>query len=317
MEPAIKTEKLTKIYGNPAKNTIKAIDELTIDVPGGEVFGFLGPNGAGKTTTIYMLLGILKPTSGRGELLGKPLGDRGAKEKVGFLPESPTLHLHHTGLSLLDYYGELLNMDRSKRKSRAEEMLELVGLKDVKHKPVNTYSKGMIQRLGLAQSLINSPELLILDEPTANLDPIGRKEVKDILMNIREDKKTIFISSHILAEIESICDRVCILNKGKLIKTGTVEELTREKGKIEIKTENLPAESVEKIKTLGANVIEKEGKNIITLENKEQEFGIIEIIREKQCPLISINERKNTLEEIFYSTVKGEKNEDHSRNNQG
>ena len=307
MNPAIKTEKLTKIYGTAGSNSKKAVNELTMTVPGGEVFGFLGPNGAGKTTTIYMLLGILKPTEGMGELLGKPLGDRKAKEKVGFLPESPTLHLHHTGLSLLDYYGELLNMDKQKRKSRAEEVLELVGLKDVKNNLVKSYSKGMVQRLGLAQALINEPDLLILDEPTANLDPIGRKEVKDLLLKIKNDaKKTIFISSHILAEIESICDRVCILNKGKLVKTGKIEELTEDKGKIEIKTKGLTEDTVGKIRDLRAEVSSKNGENIITLENKENESAIIDIIREGNCPLISINEGKSTLEEIFYSTVKGE-----------
>lgn len=301
---AIKTDKLTKIYGN---SNIKAVDDFTLQVMEGEVFGFLGPNGAGKTTTIYMLLGILKPTSGTGTILGKPLGDRDAKKKLGFLPESVNLHLHHTALSLLDYYGELLDMEPAYRKKRAEEVLEIVGLKDVKNNFINTYSKGMTQRLGLAQAILNEPDLLILDEPTANMDPIGRKEVKDLLHIIRDMKKTIFISSHILSDVESMCDRVCILNKGKLIKTGKIDELTTEKGKTEIRTKGITEEVKDKIKSLGAEFELKGDEQIIFVKDKDREFGVIEILRHNDCPLLSISQSKNTLEEIFYSAVKGEK----------
>jgi ABC-2 type transport system ATP-binding protein len=307
MELAIKTDKLTKIYGYTRKeDAVRAVNELSMEVPKGEAFGFLGPNGAGKTTTIYMLLGILKPTSGNGKLLGKPLGNAKAKEKLGFLPESVTLHLHHTGLSLLDYYGELLNMEGAKRKKRALEVLEQVGLKDAGNKLITSYSKGMVQRLGLAQALISDPDLLILDEPTANLDPIGRKEVKDLLLNIKEQKKTIFISSHILSDVESICDRVCILKGGRLIKTGTIEELTRAKDKVEIRTKDLSTVAIEKIKNLGCEVNIKQDEIQILLDNKEKEFGVIEIIRQSDCPLLSISQDKDTLEDIFYTAVKGE-----------
>lgn len=222
MDYAIETEKLTKIYQN---SKVKAVDEQDLRVPSGEVFGYLGPNGAGKTTTIYMLLGILKPTSGDGKILGKPLGSREAKERIGFLPESATMHLHHSGYSLLQYYGALLNMDPGKLKGRAEHVLEIAGLSKAMHQNIETYSKGMMQRLGIAQAILNDPDLLILDEPTANLDPIGRKEVKDLLMSIKEHGKTIFISSHILSDIEQLCDRIAILNEGKLVRSGTIAEL--------------------------------------------------------------------------------------------
>lgn len=222
MDYAIETEKLTKVYQN---SKVKAVDEQDLRVPSGEVFGYLGPNGAGKTTTIYMLLGILKPTSGDGKILGKPLGSREAKERIGFLPESATMHLHHSGYSLLHYYGSLLNMDPGKLKGRAEHVLEIAGLSKAMHQNIETYSKGMMQRLGIAQAILNDPDLLILDEPTANLDPIGRKEVKDLLMSIKDHGKTIFISSHILSDIEQLCDRIAILNEGKLVRSGTIEEL--------------------------------------------------------------------------------------------
>jgi ABC-2 type transport system ATP-binding protein len=222
MEYAIETDKLTKVYLN---STVRAVDEQTLKVPSGAVFGFLGPNGAGKTTTIYMLLGILKPTSGDGKILDKPLGSREAKERIGFLPESATMHLHHSGFSLLQYYGALLNMDLKTLKNRAEQVLEMAGLSKAMHQNITTYSKGMLQRLGIAQAILNDPDLLILDEPTANLDPIGRKEVKDLLVSIKAHGKTIFISSHILSDIEQLCDRVAILNEGKLIRSGTLEEL--------------------------------------------------------------------------------------------
>jgi len=227
MNYAIETEKLTKIYQN---SKVKAVDRQDLKVPSGEVFGYLGPNGAGKTTTIYMLLGILKPTSGDGKILGKPLGSREAKERIGFLPESATMHLHHSGYSLLNYYGSLLNMDPGKIKDRAEQVLEIAGLSKAMHQNIETYSKGMMQRLGIAQAILNNPDLLILDEPTANLDPIGRKEVKDLLMSIRESGKTIFISSHILSDIEQLCDRIAILNEGKLVRSGTIAELIGDSG---------------------------------------------------------------------------------------
>jgi len=222
MEYAIETEKLTKIYQN---SKVTAVSEQNLKVPAGAVFGFLGPNGAGKTTTIYMLLGILKPTSGDGKILGKPLGSREAKERIGFLPESATMHLHHSGLSLLHYYGALLNMDPKKLNERAHYVLEVAGLCKAMHQNIATYSKGMIQRLGIAQALLNDPDLLILDEPTANLDPIGRKEIKDLLTGIREHGKTVFISSHILSDIEQLCDRIAIMNEGRLIRNGTMAEL--------------------------------------------------------------------------------------------
>ncbi|MDQ7824140.1 MAG: ABC transporter ATP-binding protein [Candidatus Eremiobacteraeota bacterium] len=222
MEYAIETEKLTKIYRN---SKVKAVDDQTMKVPSGEVFGFLGPNGAGKTTTIYMLLGILRPTSGEGRILGHPLGSNEAKERIGFLPESATMHLHHSGLSLLHYYGALLNMRREDLKTRARKVLELAGLSKAMDQNIATYSKGMLQRLGIAQALLNDPDLLILDEPTANLDPIGRKEVKDLLMHVKEHRKTIFISSHILSDIEQLCDRIAILKEGRLIRSGTIAEL--------------------------------------------------------------------------------------------
>ncbi|HPZ10597.1 MAG TPA: ABC transporter ATP-binding protein, partial [Candidatus Eremiobacteraeota bacterium] len=248
MKLAIETDNLTKTYGNPKNlDSVKAVQGLTMEVPSGAVFGFLGPNGAGKTTTIYLLLGILKPTSGKGKLLGRPLGDPRGKGKLGFLPESVNLHLHHTGISLLNYYGELLNINPVRRKERIHEVLEQVGLKESGNKFITTYSKGMVQRLGIAQALLNEPDLLILDEPTANLDPIGRKEVKDLLINIREAGKTIFISSHILSDVESLCDRVCILKGGKIIRAGTMEELNTNKGVIEIRTKNLPEEAGQKI----------------------------------------------------------------------
>jgi ABC-2 type transport system ATP-binding protein len=227
MDYAIETEKLTKVYQN---SQVRAVDEQSLKVPAGEVFGFLGPNGAGKTTTIYMLLGILKPTSGDGTILGKPLGSQEAKKRIGFLPESATMHLHHTGFSLLQYYGALLDMDPKTLKSKAEQVLETAGLSKAMHQNIGTYSKGMMQRLGIAQALINDPDLLILDEPTANLDPIGRKEVKDLLAGIKSHGKTIFISSHILSDIEQLCDRIAILNEGRLVRSGTIVELIGDSG---------------------------------------------------------------------------------------
>ncbi len=209
------------------RNGIEALKGVNLTVKGGEIFGLLGPNGAGKTTLIKILLGITFADRGKASLFGIDSRRVEARQSVGYLPEDHQLPEYLRGWRVLDLFARLYGM--RERRSHINELLQLVGLTERRNSKVREYSKGMRQRLGLAQALLNKPKLLILDEPTANLDPLGRKEVKDLLLRLKDQGTTVFISSHVLTEIERICDRVAILHRGQLLTEGTVEELTQEK----------------------------------------------------------------------------------------
>lgn len=215
---------LEKLYG-----TTRALGGVTLDVSRGEAFGLLGQNGAGKTTLVKVLLGMLAPSGGEAFLLGSPVGSVEARRLVGYLPEDHRLPEHHTGPSLLDFYGCLQGMPRSERRRRAADLLDLLGLAGRERLRIRGYSKGMKQRLGLAQALLHRPRVLFLDEPTDGVDPVGRKQIRDLLLAEREGGVTIFINSHLLGEVEQLCDRVAILRRGTVVRTGRVTELAGEK----------------------------------------------------------------------------------------
>jgi ABC-2 type transport system ATP-binding protein len=203
-----------------------ALQDLSIDVRRGEIFGLVGPNGSGKTTTLKLLLGLLKPTSGSVEIFGRGPHDVAVKRRIGFLPDGPYFYDHLNSYEILDFYGKLFGYEKAERQSRSEELLDTVGLNPADRKrPIRTYSKGMIQRVGLAQALINDPEFLFLDEPTTGLDPIGARAMKDAILDVRAKGKTVLLCSHLLADVQAICDRVAIVSEGKLVKFGTVPEL--------------------------------------------------------------------------------------------
>ena len=208
----IRTDKLSKTY----KGGAEALKGLDLEVEAAEVFGFIGPNGAGKSTTIQLLLNFIRPDTGSALLFGETVEATDHRKRLGYLPESVNLHTHYTGRRLLEFYAGLSGIAAANRAQRAEEMLDLVSLRDAADRRISKYSKGMVQRLGLAQALMNDPELLILDEPTSNLDPVGRRDFRDIVLKLRERGKTVFISSHILSEVGSVCDRVAILHNGEL-----------------------------------------------------------------------------------------------------
>ena len=208
----IRTENLAKTY----KGGTVALKGLDLEVNAAEVFGFIGPNGAGKSTTIQLLLNFMAPDRGKALLFDQPVTDMENRKRLGYLPESVNLHTYYTGRRLLEFYGGLAGIESSDRARGAEELLGLVGLQDAADRKVSRYSKGMVQRLGLAQALINDPDLLILDEPTSNLDPVGRRDFCDIVLGLKEQGKTVFISSHILSEVGTVCDRVAILHEGEL-----------------------------------------------------------------------------------------------------
>ncbi|WP_373542227.1 ABC transporter ATP-binding protein [Chamaesiphon sp.] len=226
---AIETDRLGKVYrtGFWLNRKVESLKQCTLQVERGETFGLLGLNGAGKTTLLKTLLGIVKPTSGKGLLLGKPLGDRSIKQHIGYLPENPYFYDFLTGWELLEYTAGLFEIPRSIQKQRIPALLELVGLAQsaAKKKQLRQYSKGMVQRVGMAQALINDPELVFLDEPMSGLDPLGRKQMRDIIVSLGDRGKTVFFNSHVLAEVEQICNRVGILAQGELICCGTLAEL--------------------------------------------------------------------------------------------
>ncbi len=225
--PAIITDSIVKHFGR-----IQALKGVSITVERGEIFGLLGQNGAGKTTLIKILLGILNATDGSAQLLDEPVGKVAVRKRIGYLPEDHRFPDYHTGASLLEYYGTLLEMPRSKRRARIPEILEVVGIKGRMHSKIRTYSKGMKQRLGIAQALMHDPEVIFLDEPTDGVDPVGRREIRELMQELKKRGTTMFLNSHLLGEVELICDRVAILDRGEVIRLGGIAELTQQKGNL-------------------------------------------------------------------------------------
>jgi ABC-2 type transport system ATP-binding protein len=224
---AISTHELTKDYavGFWRKRPYRALDRLTLDVDAGEVFGFLGPNGAGKTTTLKLLMQLVYPTSGSGELLGRPLGDLSAKRRIGYLPENPYFYDYLTAEELLQYFGGLLGLARAEGAARAARLLDEVGIGAERRLQLRKFSKGMLQRVGIAQALLNDPELVIFDEPMSGLDPLGRRDVRALILRLRDRGCTVFFSSHVLSDAEALCSRVAILAKGRLVAAGRLTEM--------------------------------------------------------------------------------------------
>jgi len=214
----VETRNLSKQYGR-----IEALKGVTLTVRKGEIFGLLGQNGAGKTTMVKILLGITRATMGEASLLGEPVGTPRVRRHIGYLPEDHRFPDYHTGYSLLDFYGALLEVPAADRKRRIEENLDMVGLKNRMHYKVRTYSKGMKQRLGIAQALFHEPDVIFLDEPTDGVDPLGRKQIRDLLLSLKNEGRTIFLNSHLLGEVELICDRVIILHNGEILRQGAIE----------------------------------------------------------------------------------------------
>lgn len=261
-----------------------AVDEISFEIHPGEVFGLLGPNGSGKSTTIKMILGLLKKSSGRLAVFGKPPSDVSIKKRIGYLPEESYLYPFLNARETLEYYGKLFKLEHRVRRRRIDELLEMVGLTGVQHRQVREYSKGMQRRIGLAQALINDPEFLILDEPTTGLDPIGTKQVNDLIRHLGERGKTILLSSHLLADVEDVVDRMVILYGGKIRAAGTCEELLASRTRSVIETEALDAETVEEIRA----VLERHEKHIDRIHPARQKLedlfiGLVERARSERA----------------------------------
>jgi ABC-2 type transport system ATP-binding protein len=301
---AVKTEGLTKHFYDPLRRqAVIAVDNLDLVVEKGEIFGFLGPNGAGKTTTIKMLLGLIFPTSGQAWVLGNPIGDKKTREKISYMPENPYFYDFMTGEDLLFFYGSLFGLKGKALRDKVDELLELVGLSEHRKKELRGYSRGMLQRIGIAQALLNDPELLILDEPTSGLDPIAHKEVRELFIRLKENGKTILLCSHQLSDVEMVCDRVGIMNKGKLVKLGRLEELLRV-GEMEITVEGLEPQKVEQIEKVASRVYKKDNDYLLYAEGEEKAQEIIDFVRNNGGKVLSVVPLRRSLEELFVEIVK-------------
>jgi ABC-2 type transport system ATP-binding protein len=282
-EHVIQTAGLTKVFRDFwHRQRVVAVDSLDLDVQRNEVFGLLGPNGSGKTTTIKMLLGLLYPTRGRIQVLGRAPTDVAVKSHIGFLPEESYLYRFLNARETLDYYGRLFRIPRQERRRRVEQLLEMTGLTREARRRVGEYSKGMARRIGLAQALINDPDLLILDEPTTGLDPLGTREIKDLILFLnREKRKTILLCSHLLADVEDVCQRVTVLYGGKQRAVGEVQDLLRQQDLTQITAERLSQETIDRIKQL---IEQDSGRRLleVTSPRDRLETFFLRIVREAQ-----------------------------------
>jgi ABC-2 type transport system ATP-binding protein len=289
---------------------VRALDDLSLEVMQGECFGLLGPNGAGKTTLIKILLNLISVSSGTASIFNQPVSYDRIREKIGYLPEKVRMYGFLMGQEFLDYQGKLYGMKQGRRQEQVEKCLRTVGMFEDRCRKIGEYSKGMVQRIGLAQALLNSPELLLLDEPAAGLDPISNKEMRDILLQLKEKGVTIFINSHLLSEVEMICDRVAILHHGKLVRTGTKQELTSKGEVIELTVEGISDSLITKLQEV-ATQVKVEGNCItITPKNNKTMGAIPEIIINQGAKLLSLNSHMESLEDIFLRLIKGEQNPD-------
>jgi ABC-2 type transport system ATP-binding protein len=307
MKFIVEIENLTKDYevGFWKKKKVRALDGLNLQVEGGQIFGFLGGNGAGKTTTIKILMGLLFPSSGSAQILGRSISDIKMHAQIGYCPENPYFYDYLTARELMSYFAELFGIDAPERKRRTEDLLTRVGLDEKDwNKQLRKFSKGMLQRVGLAQSLINRPEIVFLDEPMSGLDPIGRREIRELIADLRVQGTTVFMSTHILSDIEALCDRVAILRKGKLAATGNLDELLTASGETQAFEINLKGISVEALEEAilqisGATVNAKANGANVQVGNENDVEKVLQAAGKLGGKLISVQPIKQSLEELF------------------
>ncbi len=306
--PAVEAVRLTKIFSSARrKQDVTALSDFSLRVGRGEIFGLLGPNGAGKTTFIKLLLSIVFPTGGEAKILGRPVSDIAVKERIGYLPENHRYPPYLKGEQVLDYFGKLSGVPDALRRRRTGELLTLLGMEKWRGVKIKKYSKGMMQRIGIAQALINDPELIFLDEPTDGVDPIARKEIRDLLVRLKEQGKTIFVNSHLLSEVEMISDRVAILHKGKLIREGSVRELTESRQEYLITlAAPLPGELRTDWTARRIRFTEENNTLHLSLPALEEVNAVIDALRARGCLIESVLPKKNTLEEMFITLIKQE-----------
>jgi ABC-2 type transport system ATP-binding protein len=294
---------LAKTYRTPfRRRKVEALRGVTFQVRRGEIFGFLGPNGAGKTTTIRCLMGLIAPSAGRARILGHTVPSRAARQRVGFLPEQPYFYDYLTVPELLDLAGRLFGLDAATRKKRGDELIAKVGLDRARGQNLKKFSKGMMQRAGLAQALINDPDIVVFDEPMSGLDPIGRKEVRDLMLELRDAGKTVFFSSHILTDVETISDRVAIVIAGQIVEVGTPRELAGQTVRgtdVTFRIDDPHGAAADEIAAKGDRVHRGDRELSLTLPADADVDEVLAFARERGAKVVEVSPRLDTLEDLF------------------
>jgi len=301
MEIAVRTSALTKVYPLPGRRGSRiAVNDLSLEVPEGQVFAFLGPNGAGKTTTIKMLLGFTRPTRGSAELFGCDVSTPEARLQVGYLPEQPYFHKFLSPNEALSLHAGLLGLGRKEAKEQISRALTAAGLDEHRQVRISKLSKGLMQRVGIAQALLGNPRLMILDEPTSGLDPIGRREMKDLIMSLKNTGVTIFLSSHLLSEVEAVSDRVAILSKGTLVSIGSPDEIKQTGDTVRICCDGMTDAALGGLSGLGADIDVRPDADRVTIEVASKDvFNAIRLLEAHDLRLVSVTPRQETLEDAF------------------
>jgi ABC-2 type transport system ATP-binding protein len=307
MRPAIRIEELTKDYavGFWRKRPYRALDRLSLQIEPGEVFGFLGPNGAGKTTTLKLLMQLIFPTSGHAEILGRPVGNVQTRHRIGYLPENPSFYDYLTAEELLNYFAQLFGYDGAERKKRVSNLLDRIGIGRERRMQLRKYSKGMVQRVGIAQALLNDPEVVFLDEPMSGLDPLGRRDIRTLILELRDQGRTIFFSSHILADAEALCSRVAVVAGGRLAGCGSLTEiLAFEVRGWELVVSDLAAGALARVKPLTRRVTEiSPGRYALELGLDHPPERVLSDLIATGARLVSLNPVRETLEDFFVRRV--------------
>lgn len=300
-ETVIETKDLTKVYGD-----LIAVNHVNLKIQKGEIFGFLGPNGAGKSTLVKVLVGLLHPTAGEARLLGRPLGDIAVRRHIGYLPENFRYQDWLTAAELLHFHGALCGLPAGERRRRIGETLELVGLTGREHHRIRTYSKGMQQRLGVACALIGDPDLVFLDEPTSALDPLGRRDMRELIVHLREHGKTVFLNSHLLGEVEAVCDTVAIIDRGQIVARGRLEDLLAPTVEVEMEVEGLTP-GLEAALAAQASACHRNGSHLaLTLVRREDVPRLAETVIASGGRLHALIPRQRSLEELFVEVIRGD-----------
>lgn len=306
---AIVIDRLTKTYFPkwPWEKPVTVLSDISLSVSRGEIFGFLGHNGAGKTTTMKVLLGLLRATSGHVELLGSSLEHVATRARIGYLPESPYFYDYLTAEEFLCFYGKLAGLDRETAQKRIPQLLERVSLSEARHRQLRKFSKGMLQRVGLAQALIHDPELVILDEPMSGLDPIGRKEVRDLILSLRDQGKTVFFSTHIISDVEMVCDRVGIVSKGKIRSVGRIEDLVNGHvaQTVEVVCDGVIGDNLPDIKVMATRILQRGDRCLMMLPGQDHLERVLAVLRNAGGKLVSVIPHKESLEDIFLEQTSG------------
>jgi ABC-2 type transport system ATP-binding protein len=303
MTYAIETEGLTKIFRkNWSKTEFRAVDGISLKVEPGTTFGLLGPNGAGKTTFVKMLLSCSHPDAGFAKVFGEDTQTAHARLPIGYLPENHRFPTYMTAYGMLDFYGALSGMDTPARKRRIPEMLELVGLGQWTTTRLGKYSKGMLQRVGLAQALIHEPRLLVLDEPSDGVDPVGRRQIRDILEHLEKQGVTIFLNSHLLVEVELFCRDVAIIHKGKVALQGAVADLTAGSG-YTVEAEQVSDNLATELRAIAKSLSQNNGTFRVLFANRDSANRAVDLLRAQQCPIEKLGRVNSTLEEVFIRTI--------------